>query len=193
MRLTAASGRLVAGLLLSGFILAAAGCQSRDRANAKLAEANPAEPKVAASELLAYCPKVVLRDGTAFFNTYAKGGDGDPAKLLYQASIADVSRSCTHAGGTLTMNVAVAGKIVPGPADSLGTITMPIRIAAMRGEEVLYSQLHQYKVSVGDASAATQFVFSDPNVNMPNPEQADITVYAGFDEGFAKPKKPAAE
>ena len=71
----------VAGLALTGFMLAAAGCQSSDNGILNLASARrdpnapppPQDPKVLASQLLAYCPKVTLRDGTAFFNTYAKG------------------------------------------------------------------------------------------------------------------------
>ncbi|TGR72863.1 hypothetical protein EN832_34400, partial [Mesorhizobium sp. M1C.F.Ca.ET.189.01.1.1] len=94
----------------------------------------PQDPKILASQLRAYCPKVTLRDGTAFFNTYAKGStakpkkkkgnaaadaeaqaaaaaaqtgpsgqpvdpDHAPAKIIYQASISDVTRDCTHANG----------------------------------------------------------------------------------------------
>ncbi len=90
--------------------------------------------------------------------------DRDPAKIIYQASITDVTRDCSRANGQLTMKIAVAGKVVPGPMFAPGTITMPIRIAVMHGTEVLYSQMHPYQVQVTDPSAATQFVFTDPNV-----------------------------
>lgn len=72
--------RFVAGLALAGFMLAAAGCQSSDNGILNLgfnkkdptAPPPPADPKIVASQLLAYCPRVTVRDGTAFFNTYAK-------------------------------------------------------------------------------------------------------------------------
>lgn len=182
-----ASSRFLAGFALSGFILAAAGCQSGDSGSVLGVGGKEEKPKVLESELRAYCPPVKLREGTAFFNTYAKGGQDDPTKVLYQASITDVSRSCTNAGGTMTMNVAVAGKIVPGPAGVSGNLTMPIRVVVVRGEEVLYSQLHKHQVSVGDASTATQFVFNDPAVSFPTPQEADLQVFAGYDEG--PPKK----
>src|SRR5690349_10864301 len=120
---------------LSGFILAAAGCQSGDSANALdvASVSKPAQEKVTEAELRAFCPGVSLRDGTAYFNTYQKGGDGDATKVIYQASISDVTRTCRTTDGTMTMNVAVAGRIVPGPAFAAGTITMPIRIVATHG------------------------------------------------------------
>jgi hypothetical protein len=176
--------RFLTALAVSGFMIAVAGCQSGDSAAVLgSADAPPPPEKIAASELRAYCPKVSLREGTAFFNTYAKGGQDDPAKIIYQASITDVTRSCARADGMMTMNVAVAGKVVPGPVGSPGTVTMPIRIAVMRGDEVLYSQLHKYPVTVGDV--ASQFVFSDPNVTFPIPAEPNVQVFAGYDEGPA--------
>ncbi|WP_434721719.1 hypothetical protein [Mesorhizobium sp. RIZ17] len=218
--------RLVAGLALTGFMLAAAGCQSGDNGILDLgfgkksdptAPPPPQDPKILASQLRAYCPKVTLRDGTAYFNTYAKGTaakpkkkkldpaaqaeaeaaaaaartgpngqpidpDHDPSKVIYQASITDVTRDCTHANGQMSMKIAVAGKVVPGPVFTPGTVTMPIRIAVQHGDEVLYSQLHQYQVQVTDPSAATQFVFVDSNVVVPEPSARDYQAYAGYDE-----------
>ncbi len=200
------NGRVAAGLMLAGFVLAAAGCQSVGKSldNGAI---KPDAPKAKASELRAYCPTVTLREGTAYFNTYAKGGQDDADKLIYQAAISEVTRDCSRNDGTLTMNVAVAGRVVPGPLGSAGTITMPIRIVVVQGSQVLYSQLHQYKLQITSTTAATQFVFNDPNVSVPLPAEGTYQVYAGFDEGppktaksdgakparkVRKPKKPAA-
>ena len=57
---------------------------------------------------------MTLREGTAFFNSYEKKGDGDPTKLIYQSSIG-VTRTCSYSGGMITINIAVAGKAVLGP------------------------------------------------------------------------------
>ncbi|MER9652372.1 hypothetical protein NKJ26_02500 [Mesorhizobium sp. M0152] len=216
------SGRFLAGLALTGFMLAAAGCQSGDNGILNLgfgkkdptAPPPPQDPKVLASQLQAYCPKVAVRDGTAFFNTYAKTAapkpkkkadvaqdvqaaadaaaapPDDSAKIIYQASISDVTRDCSRANGQLTMKIAVAGKIVPGPMFSPGTITMPIRTAVMHGTEVLYSQLHQHQVQVTDPSVATQFVFTDSSVVVPEPTAQDYQAYAGYDETAPKADKP---
>lgn len=213
------NGRFVAGLALTGFMLTAAGCQSGGNGILGFGKKDttpppPPDPKVLASQLLAYCPNVTLRDGTAFFNTYAKGnqkpkkkaaaqdaeaaalaGDqqDDSAKVIYQASITDVTRDCNRANGSLTMKIAVAGKVVPGPMFSPGTITMPIRVAVMRGTEVLYSQLHQHQVQVTNPSSATQFVFTDSNVVVPEPAAKDYRAFAGYDEGPPKKKVAATQ
>ena len=188
MELGLSNLRLAAGIGLTGLILAAAGCQSGGSGSSPASATQPAPAeKVRESELRAYCPQVVLREGTAFYNTFASGGEGDPSKIVYQASISDVTRSCTYGDGTMTMNVAVAGKIVPGPAGAAGTITMPIRVAVTRttteGEEVVYSQLHSYPVAVSGTTGATQFVFNDPNVTFAIPTTRNIRVFAGYDEG----------
>ena len=85
----------------------------------------------------------------------------------------------------MTMNVAVSGKVVPGPKFTPGTITVPIRVAVIQGTNVLYSTLHKQAISASDGSAATQFVFNDPNVSFPKPTAQNIQVFIGFDEGPA--------
>jgi hypothetical protein len=182
MKFRLIEGRLLKGFAFGGFILAAAGCQSSDGGVG--GETAPAD-KVLASELLAFCPKVTLREGTAYINRYAKGGEEDPTKLIYQASLADVTRSCSRVDGMMTINVAAAGRVVPGPAGAPGAVKLPIRVAVVRGEEVLYSQLHDYQVAV-DSSGAAQFVFNDPNVTIPIPPDQAVRVFAGFDEGPPK-------
>lgn len=186
-------GRFLAALATSCVMLAVTGCQSGGSGGA-VGSSAPQDPKqiaaeegkILASDLLAYCPNVVLRDGTAFFNNYAKGGQDDAAKLLHQSAITDVTRSCTRADGQMTIKVGVAGKVVVGPAGGAGTVNMPIRVAVVRNGEVLYSQLHKNVVQVTDPSTATQFVFTDANVVIPVPSARDVQIFAGFDEGPQK-------
>ncbi len=193
--------RFLHRLTVSGFILAAAGCQSDDAAGVlgpdkAKDQLKPPTEKVKESDLIGFCPRVSLREGTAYFNSYAKGGQDDPAKLLYQAAITDVTRSCKRDNGTLSITVAVAGKVVPGPAGAPGNITMPIRIVMIQGSTVLYSELHKYQLAVGDSAQASQFVFNDPNISIPDPTQRDIQIFAGYDDSpdkkGKKDKKTAA-
>ncbi len=166
----------------------------------------PPSTKVSENDLTAFCPSVTLREGTAFYSTYAKGAakkkpdsadapaddsatPDNSSNLIYQASIDDVTRSCNYQGGMLTMNVAVAGKVVPGPMGKAGSITMPIRIAVVRGDQVIYSKLTPYPVKVADTSEATQFIFNDANVTFPAPAKRDIQVFAGYDEGKSSKDK----
>ena len=141
------------------------------------------EGKVTDVELRAYCPKVQLRSGTAYYNTYTRGQEQNPKEVIYQASINDVTRSCNYSGGQLAMTVAAAGRVVPGPKGTGGSVTMPIRVAVVQDENVIYSQLHQQQVQVAEVGGATQFVFTDPAIVMPAPSQRDVIVYVGYDEG----------
>ncbi|MBJ6132116.1 hypothetical protein JAU75_04680 [Ochrobactrum sp. Q0168] len=139
--------------------------------------------RISASELRAYCPTVTLRDGTAFFSTYAKGGDKDPAQVVYQASLTDVTRACQYGDGTITIDVAAAGKVVPGPKYKNGTITMPVRVAVRQGDQVVYSKLHKQAVTINNGDTATQFVFNDKGISLPMPDKQNIQIFVGFDEG----------
>lgn len=201
---------IVIASLFAGLALAVAGCQSgsggANRLDAGVTDAPPPpSTKVTASELVAYCPRVTLREGTAFYNTYGpvakkKRSAEDEAlgieapedrsgSVIYQAAISDVTRACTYEGGMLTINVAVAGKVVPGPLGKPGTINMPIRVAVVRGEDVLHSNLTKYPVTIADTSGATQFVYNEPAITIPMPEQRNVQVFAGYDEGPPARKK----
>jgi hypothetical protein len=133
-------------------------------------------------ELRAYCPRVSLRAGTNYYRTYEGGAEEDPQAVIYQASLGETSRNCTYGNGMLNMTVAVAGRVVPGPKSREGQITMPIRVAVVQGDTVLYSQLHQHPVTVA-TTGATQFIFTDPAISIPQPNQTNIQVFIGYDEG----------
>lgn len=192
-------GRFLAGLAVAGCMMAAAGCQSGGVSNVlglgggetqKQPVVAP-EGKVLASELLAYCPRIIVKEDEGIMNRYAKGGDGDPAKLAYQVSISDSTRSCNRQTGMLAMEVALAGRVVPGPAVTPGTITLPIRVMIVQGGgEVLYNQVFNQQVSVG--SQAQQFVFKESSIVVPIPADKTLQLFAGFDQG-PKKKKPDNE
>ncbi|MHC5306657.1 hypothetical protein [Bartonella sp. LJL80] len=146
----------------------------------------PVEPQITEAQLRAYCPLVTLRDGTSFYNTYDRGGKDDPTKVIYQAAISDVTRSCDTSDTTLTMKVAAAGRVVPGPMFKAGTITMPIRVVIIQGDSVVYSKLHKYPVKISNGSEATQFIFVDDQISLPKPTSKNIRIYVGYDEGARK-------
>ncbi|APY13375.1 MULTISPECIES: hypothetical protein [Brucella] len=164
-----------------------AGCTTsgtENGANSSLpTKATSGEKRISETELRAYCPSVSLRDGTAFFNTYEKGGDKDPERVIYQAALTDTTRSCQYGNGTLTMDIAGAGKVVPGPKYKTGTIVMPIRVAIRQGDQVVYSKLHKQRVSITNSDTATQFVFNDKGVTIPMPDKQNVQIFIGFDEG----------
>jgi hypothetical protein len=170
------------------FAMGLAGCStsgsnSDDPNSEKALATAEAQKRITASELTAFCPTVTIREGTSVLTNYGKS-DKTPENLIYQASISNQTRSCQSNDATMTMNVAVSGKVVPGPKFTAGTITVPIRVAVIQGTNVLYSTLHKQAISASDG-AATQFVFNDPNVSFPKPTAQNIQVFIGFDEGPA--------
>lgn len=142
-----------------------------------------ADKRLTASQLRAFCPPVTIREGTSVISNYGKTTDKTPANLIYQASLSDETRSCESDDSTMKMNVAIAGKIVPGAKFAGGTVTVPIRVAVIQGSDVIYSKLHKQTVSATEGGSATQFIFNDPNVSFPKPTAQNVQVFVGFDEG----------
>ncbi|RFC68836.1 hypothetical protein DY251_04185 [Mesorhizobium denitrificans] len=166
-------------------VLALAGCQSNEGPTGESMSTNDLagkQPKISQNELEAFCPPVRVRQGTASLSRYARGGDGDPSKLAFQASLGETSRACSRADGNLTINVAAAGRVIAGPAGAPASAVLPIRIAVTRGDEVLYSQLQKQEVAI-NAQQATQFIFKDPNIVIPIPAERNVMVQLGFDDG----------
>ena len=164
---------------------AVAGCQSGDSSDVLnvggtgQGQTVP-EGKVLQSELRAYCPKVALREGYAFLSSYEKKAEEDPTKLIYQASLATVTRKCTYAPGVINLEVAAAGRVVPGPLATDGTVKMPIRVEARLGDEVVYSNVADFEVAVSKTSGATQFIFNNANVSVPA-DGGTVQVLVGYD------------
>jgi hypothetical protein len=196
-------------LFAAGLILTLAGCQSGgglSKLDPGVKDAPPPpSTKISEKDLLAYCPTLTLREGTAYYSEYVKGAkkpkvdEDDPlanpnaqpdnsANRIYQAAITDVTRSCNYNGGMLTMTVAAAGKVVPGPKAKTGSVTLPIRVAVLRDGEAIYSNLAKYPVQIADTSEAAQFLYSNANVTFEAPAKRNIQVFVGFDAGPAAGK-----
>lgn len=165
-------------------LAALAGCTtSGTQKSADGALTDASQPRVKELELRAFCPSVTLRDGTAYFNTYEKGGDKDASRVIYQAALTDTTRSCQYGEGTIILDVAAAGKVVPGPKYKSGNVTMPVRVAVVQGDKVIYSKLHKQAVSVTSGGGATQFVFNDKGITVPSESARSVQIFVGFDEG----------
>src|SRR5690606_989126 len=95
------------------------------------------------------------------------GGEGDAARLIQRTTLSETTRACTYTADSITMNVAVAGRVVPGPVGRTGQISVPLVVEARRGSEVLYSNTVNYGVQIGDTAGATPSVVNDPAVTTP--------------------------
>ncbi len=139
-----------------------------------------------------YCPPVHILPGTESLVIYEKGHDGDAAFVRTQGSIADTAREC-HAldASTLSIKLGIGGRILAGPKGGAGTVTMPIRIAVARQHDnsVLFSKAFPVTVNLTapDFGADYSQVFDQVQVTI-GPDDRDLVVYVGFDEGTPKKK-----
>lgn len=135
----------------------------------------------------AFCPKTIIREGTETFNIYAKGvkaeDEAASKDIRYRASISETVRECNSAGPFLNIKVGVKGRYLSGPKGETGVFTMPIRVAVVRGEDVLYSQLHQIPAEILPGRVNGAFAYVDKNISIPMPENPNVQIFVGFDEG----------
>jgi len=160
-----------------------AGCNSSSPTSG-LTGAAPAAQAEATPVIQAFCPPVVMREETAIHRAYARGGQDNPEKLIYQASLADATRACTANETTLTINVVAQGRVVAGPAVTAGQINLPVLVEVLDGDNVIYSQTVSFPVEL--PTTGTQFVFSKPDVQIPNAQGGAsrfTRVRLGFDGG----------
>jgi len=140
-----------------------------------------------------YCPPVVIRPGTESLVIYDKGHDDDPNSVRYQASIGKTARECHTAGTSLMLKVGVAGRLLAGPKGTAGNFAVPIRVAVVSqgSGKVFYSQITKTPVTLTAPDYANDFSTVIDNIAFDiTPDDHDLIIYVGYDEG--KPKTPAA-
>jgi len=138
------------------------------------------EPRISESEIRAYCPRVAISDENAFYTLYERGGEDDPSRIIYRVAIDKITRACRYGDGQLMMEVAAAGRVVPGPKFNPASLNLPIYVRARRGEDVLYEQNHSFKLDAHERGQATQFLFKDAGVTFAQPEARNVFVFVGF-------------
>ena len=145
-----------------------------------------------------YCPPVVIRAGTEAMSLYEHGHEAEPDYVRFLGSIAKTARECHQNGDTVSIKLGVSGRVVAGPKGSAGTITLPLRIAVTKqvggGKGPLYSQLFKIQVSVSPPTLGADYsqVFDQVSFKM-GPDDHDLIVYVGFDEGKKKDKVAAQD
>jgi hypothetical protein len=139
-----------------------------------------------------YCPPAEIRVGTEALVIYERGHDGDQQFIRFQGSMEKPVRECHTEGDTMTIRVGIVGRLVAGPKGNAGSFTVPIRVAVVRQHDnsVLFSGLQKAPVSLSEPTFASDFKYVFDNVTFKlAPDDRDLVVYVGYDEG--KPKKPA--
>lgn len=167
------------GLAFGGALALLAACSSTNSGADLAGSAPPATVATAQGTEARYCPNVSLREGTAIFTKRA--GDG----VDYVASVTDTTRDCRIVDGKLRMKIGIAGRVMPGPAATNRTVSLPIRIAILNGEDVIYSRLGKTSVPVTPNAGAQTFVYVDEAIAIDQASARSVVIYAGYDEGPA--------
>jgi hypothetical protein len=183
------SAARAASLVLVAFALGA--CTARDGGSGLIESATgtTVKPQYTPGDFAktTYCPPIEIRSGTEAMTVYERGHDEEPAFVRYQASIGQTARECQLVGTTLTMKVGVAGRVLAGPKGGAGNLTIPIRVAVVKqtgGSGPLYSQLFKVPVTLSPPTLGANYnqVFDQVVVEV-GPEDRNLIIYVGFDEG----------
>lgn len=173
--------RIGTALTLAAFLAA---CQGTDPAKVLNPNQGTAvDDKTQSAVVQGTCPTLALREGTAYFTTYAKGGDGDPSQVIHQASIADTTRQCRISGNDMIMTVQASGRVIAGPAGGAGTVELPIRVVVRTADTTVYSELTKTSVELPAGEPTAQFLFTNSTVTFPASQAGAVKVWVGFDPG----------
>jgi hypothetical protein len=132
-----------------------------------------------------YCPPLRIRGGTAVYTIYERGQDADPSAVRYSASIGKTARECNPTGSGLAIKVGVAGRAIAGPKGTAGNVTLPVRVVVTRADNsVAYSQLFKLGVNLQPPDLGADFEQVITTIDLPMaPNERDVTIFVGFDEG----------
>lgn len=126
-----------------------------------------------------FCPQAAIREGTSTI----QNKDGEA--LDYQAVIVNAKRDCRIVNGQLQITVGVEGRLMPGRAAKNRTVELPIRVAVVGQDGVVYSNLGKLSLSVQKGGTAQTFRYVDDKILIA-PAAGGVIVYTGFDEGPPK-------
>jgi hypothetical protein len=193
--------RAAAAAAISALLAACTSTSSGTPASASIAVASspslPAgktgKPQLTAADFTkdVYCPPVYIRAGTEAMSLYEKGHDADPEYARFVGSIGKTARECHLDGDVLSIKLGISGRVVAGPKGSAGTVTLPLRVAVTKqmsgGKGPLYSQLFKIQVPVTAPTFGADYsqVFDQVRAKI-GPDDHDLIIYVGFDEGKKK-------
>lgn len=134
------------------------------------------------------CPNAEIRTGTETLPLYEAGKQGQADFLRFQVGVQRVARECSIVGDNMVIRVGVAGRVAAGPKGATGNVPVPVRIAVVKGDDVLYSRLTSTSVAVSAPDFSALWSVVDDAVTVPASITSQSTIYVGLDD---KPEKPA--
>lgn len=149
---------------------------------------DPGAPRLAPGIVAASCPNVEVRDGTETLRTFRAGAGEAAEALVWQATLGKLARECRTLGPddnfAGSYRVGAIGRLLLGPSGAPGIYQIPVRIAIVRGDNVLDSRLTQVSVSIPPNEAQASFSVVIDNFKItrdPSDKLSDLQIFVGFD------------
>lgn len=135
------------------------------------------------------CPPIEVRGDTHVLTVYARGQEGDPSGLRYQATMRQWARECFHSGEMVAIKVGLAGRVVAGPAGVDGPVELPVRIAVTNSDNAaIQSELVPVTVTLSETDKTEGWsTVVDGLINVSALEARKV--YIGFDDEAAKKRR----
>ena len=149
---------------------------------------DPAAPKLAPGIVAVSCPNVEVREGTETLRSFRAGAGEAAEALVWQATLGKLARECRTLGAddnfAGSYRVGAIRRLLLGPSGSPGVYQVPVRIAVVRGDEVLDSRLTQVSVTIPPNEAQANFSVVIDNFKItrdPSDKLSDLQIFVGFD------------
>jgi hypothetical protein len=140
----------------------------------------PRRPAIVA--LQDYCPPVEVRLDGASYVVYERGGEGEPSRIRYQATLSQYPRSCTDVAGTLTIRLGLAGYLLSGPRGGPGSVIAPLHVQIVQDNTVVVLD-RPLPTQVTVPAGAVRGAFSRvEEFVVPSPPRENMRVVIGFDQ-----------
>jgi hypothetical protein len=185
----------IRALALVGIAVALTGCLSApqsgdDSVAMTLLHGGRLQPVAAQAKREITCPYIQPLDGTV---SYRAGATDSARGVTYQSSLTNAARECSDDGATIRIKVGVQGRIILGEGGRPGGYTAPVRIAVRKGDQTVYSKLHQVPVSVPADDTHGIFTVIDDAIALPISATVDpgdeYKILIGLDpQGRATPR-----
>jgi hypothetical protein len=163
---------------------------------------SPEAPPAQAAPIAASgdCPSIDVRTGAGTYTASGTSADTSAGGVRYQASLSQLARQCTVAGGNLLIKVGVQGRIILGPTGAPGPVDLPLRFAVVQDgltPRTIATKFKHVGAEVPPGQSNVAFSAVDESLSIPMPSRAELAsyvIYVGFDEiGDEAEKKPAAK
>ena len=105
-------------------------------------------------------------------------------------------RECHLDGETLSIKIGASGNVVGGPKAASGKLTLPIRVVVVKQFErtkALYTKLYATPVTLAAPDFRADYTFVQQIELKVGPNDHDLVVYIGFDEGKKTPSTAATD